>query len=85
MTSIPDAHIHPQLHINSYGHYLRRRFGCRVSKVNVDGESYECATHYMIRLEKSDMEGEKLKSLAALTNLTADQFKERFGKVVAIG
>lgn len=24
------------LRINSYGHYLRRRFGCRVSKVNVD-------------------------------------------------
>lgn len=29
-------HIHPELRINSYGHYLRRRFGCRVSKVNVD-------------------------------------------------
>jgi len=28
--------LHPQLRINSYGHYLRRRFGCRVSKVNVD-------------------------------------------------
>jgi radical SAM protein (TIGR01212 family) len=28
--------IHPQLRINSYGHYLRQRFGCRVSKVNVD-------------------------------------------------
>jgi radical SAM protein (TIGR01212 family) len=24
------------LHINSYGHYLRRRFGFRISKVNVD-------------------------------------------------
>lgn len=31
-----DEHIHPELRINSYGHYLRRRFGCRVSKVNVD-------------------------------------------------
>lgn len=29
-------HIHPDLRINSYGHYLRQRFGCRVSKVNVD-------------------------------------------------
>ncbi|ACM19943.1 radical SAM domain iron-sulfur cluster-binding oxidoreductase, TIGR01212 family [Geotalea daltonii FRC-32] len=29
--------IHPDLHINSYGSYLRRRFGCRISKVNVDG------------------------------------------------
>ncbi|WP_168206140.1 TIGR01212 family radical SAM protein [Geobacter sp. FeAm09] len=28
--------IHHELRINSYGHYLRRRFGCRVSKVNVD-------------------------------------------------
>lgn len=32
-----DCHIHKDLHINSYGFYLRRRFGCRVSKVNVDG------------------------------------------------
>lgn len=37
MTPIPDEQIHPDLRINSYGHYLRRRFGCRVSKVNVDG------------------------------------------------
>ncbi|UFS71538.1 TIGR01212 family radical SAM protein [Geomonas sp. RF6] len=29
--------IHPELRINSYGSYLRRRFQCRVSKVNVDG------------------------------------------------
>ena len=37
MLHTPDERIHPDLHINSYGHYLRRRFGCRVSKVNVDG------------------------------------------------
>jgi hypothetical protein len=36
MSSLSFEHIHPQLRINSYGHYLRRRFGCRVSKVNVD-------------------------------------------------
>ncbi len=36
MTLCTDPHIHPELRINSYGHYLRRRFGCRVSKVNVD-------------------------------------------------
>lgn len=35
MNELP-ANIHPQLRINSYGHYLRRRFGCRISKVNVD-------------------------------------------------
>jgi radical SAM protein (TIGR01212 family) len=36
MSKTPDECIHPQLHINSYGHYLRRRFGVRISKVNVD-------------------------------------------------
>lgn len=36
MPDTPDERLHPQLHINSYGGYLRRRFGCRVSKVNVD-------------------------------------------------
>jgi uncharacterized protein len=36
MSLISAEHIHPQLRINSYGFYLRQRFGCRVSKVNVD-------------------------------------------------
>lgn len=35
MSQVPTP-IHPDLCINSYGHYLRGRFGCRVSKVNVD-------------------------------------------------
>jgi len=29
--------IHKELRFNPYGSFLRRRFGCRVSKVNVDG------------------------------------------------
>lgn len=36
MPNTPDERLHPQLYINSYGTYLRRRFGFRVSKVNVD-------------------------------------------------
>lgn len=35
---MPGTSLHPDLRINSYGWYLRRRFGCRVSKVNVDGD-----------------------------------------------
>lgn len=35
---MPSTLIHPELRINSYGAWLRRRFGCRVSKVNVDGD-----------------------------------------------
>jgi radical SAM protein (TIGR01212 family) len=34
---MPEGFIHKDLRINSFGSYLRRRFGCRVSKVNVDG------------------------------------------------
>jgi len=36
MFDTPDKRLHPHLHINSYGYYLRRRFGFRISKVNVD-------------------------------------------------
>lgn len=36
MTTLP-ATVHPELRFNSYGFQLRQRFGCRVSKVNVDG------------------------------------------------
>jgi radical SAM protein (TIGR01212 family) len=35
MTERPSC-IHPEIRINSYGWYLRKRFSCRVSKVNVD-------------------------------------------------
>jgi radical SAM protein (TIGR01212 family) len=35
MTQLP-GNIHPELRINSYGWHLRKKFGCRVSKVNVD-------------------------------------------------
>jgi len=36
MNSTPDISIHKDLRINSYGHYLRNRYRCRISKVNVD-------------------------------------------------
>ncbi|MEK7706894.1 MAG: diphosphate--fructose-6-phosphate 1-phosphotransferase, partial [Verrucomicrobiota bacterium] len=40
----------------------------QVRKVNVEGESYECACHYMIRLEKSDFEdaGQRVKLAATV-------------------
>ena len=57
----------------------------QVRKVNVDGEAYECACHYMIRLERSDFEHpEELKKLAASVSMTPDQFRQRFGYVVGI-
>ncbi|MCX8089747.1 MAG: diphosphate--fructose-6-phosphate 1-phosphotransferase [Verrucomicrobiae bacterium] len=55
----------------------------QVRKVNVDGESYECACHYMIRLEKSDFEDPaQLSKLAATVSMTSEQFRQRFGYLV---
>lgn len=57
----------------------------QVRKVNVDGESYECAIHYMIRLEKSDFQDvAQLDKLAATVSMTPDQFRARFGYLVGL-
>ncbi len=53
----------------------------RPRKVNVDSESFQCACRYMIRLEPADLEGDRLKALAALTTLSPEQFRERFLQV----
>lgn len=57
----------------------------QVRKVNVDGESYECACHYMIRLEKSDFQDvTQLDKLAGVVAMTPDQFRARFGYLVGL-
>lgn len=55
----------------------------RTRKVNVDGEGYECARSYMIRLEKEDFDKpEELDKLAGIVRMTPEQFRERFGYLV---
>ena len=57
----------------------------QVRKVNVDGEAYECACHYMIRLERSDFEDmAQLDRLAATVSLSSEQFSARFGYLVGL-
>ena len=57
----------------------------QVRKVNVDGEAYECACHYMIRLEKNDFEDPvELSNLAAANSMTSEQFRKRFGYLVGL-
>jgi 6-phosphofructokinase 1 len=57
----------------------------QVRKVNIEGEAFECARRYMIRLEKQDFEAaELLKKLAATINMTPDEFTARFGYLVGI-
>jgi 6-phosphofructokinase 1 len=51
-------------------------------KVNVDGEAYECARHYMFRLERDDFEPPRLARLAATVGMSSEQFKARFGYLV---
>jgi 6-phosphofructokinase 1 len=49
-------------------------------KVNVDGETYECARRYMIRLESQDFdEPARLSALAAAAGLGPAEFRRRFG------
>src|SRR6266404_4705672 len=57
----------------------------QVRKVNVDGEAYECACHYMIRLERADFEDpEQLKKLAASVSMTPEEFRRRFGYLAGL-
>src|SRR5688572_1330790 len=57
----------------------------QVRKVNVDGESYECACHYMIRLEKADFQDvTQLDKLGAVIGKTPDEFRARFGYLVGL-
>ncbi len=54
-------------------------------KVNVDGEAYECARRYMIRLERRDFdESERLARLAGVVKISPEQFRKRFGYLVGI-
>jgi len=54
----------------------------KVRMVDINSEAYEMALEYMIRLKKSDFADEKfIERLAAKTNLSPAQFKERFEKV----
>ena len=50
-----------------------------VRKVNVDGEAYECARRYMIRLDASDFDNAKqLAALSKVVSMKPAAFKRRF-------
>jgi hypothetical protein len=54
-------------------------------RVNVDGEAFECAQAYMIRLERDDFEDSRqLAKLAAVINVTPEAFTARFGYLAGI-
>jgi 6-phosphofructokinase 1 len=68
-----------------FGDIINPRTGRMQSRsVDINGEGYECARRYMIRLEKRDFEEPlRLARLAEAALMTPDQFKQRFGYLVA--
>ncbi|MGO8764226.1 MAG: diphosphate--fructose-6-phosphate 1-phosphotransferase [Limisphaerales bacterium] len=54
-------------------------------KVNVDGEAFECARAYMIRVEREDFDDpKKLTKLAGAASMTPEQFRGHFGYLVGL-
>jgi 6-phosphofructokinase 1 len=52
-------------------------------RVNVDGEAYECARRYMIRLDRRDFnDAGRLARLAETAGMTPEQFRDRFEYLV---
>ncbi len=53
-------------------------------RVNVNGEGYECARRYMIRLERRDFENpQRLARLASTAGMSPEQFRQRFEYILA--
>ncbi len=58
----------------------------RIRLVETGTETYEVARKYMIRLERADLEDQEfLERMASLTNLSPEEFKERYRPVVELG
>ena len=58
----------------------------QVRKVNVDGEAFECARRYMIRLENEDFsEARQLATLAATVKMKPKEFATRFAYLAKPG
>lgn len=55
----------------------------QIRMVDVNTQSYEVALEYMIRLKKEDFTNEEqLEKLAKSANMTAEEFRQRFGYLV---
>jgi 6-phosphofructokinase 1 len=76
--------VEGRLHPLSFESMINPRTGRMLPrKVDVDGESYECARRYMIRLEKRDFDDPgRLGRLANAAGMATDQFQQRFGYLV---
>jgi 6-phosphofructokinase 1 len=82
IVSFEDGKMHPLSFDKMLDPQTKRM---QVRRVNVDGEAYECACHYLIRLERADFEDpQQLQKLAASVSMTPEQFRQRFGYVAGL-
>ena len=51
----------------------------KIRKVDIGSETYEVARKYMIRIEKEDFTGDRLRQIASATKLKPEAFRSRFG------
>jgi 6-phosphofructokinase 1 len=54
----------------------------RIRTVDIDSDDYHMARRYMIRLEKTDLEGAMLEKLAAAVKMKPEDFRKRFAIAV---
>jgi len=54
----------------------------KIRKVDTSSETYEVGRKYMLRLERDDFDGENLKRLAKVSNMSPQEFKNKFAYLV---
>jgi 6-phosphofructokinase 1 len=74
MITVYEGHIIPV----SFTEMLDSSGASKVRKVDINSESYEVARKYMIRIEREDFEGDRLKHIASTANLKPEEFRSKF-------
>jgi 6-phosphofructokinase 1 len=54
----------------------------KVRTVDITSESFEVARKYMIRLDKFDFQGDNIRKISQVTNLSPQEFEKRFSYLV---
>jgi 6-phosphofructokinase len=83
MVTIQEEHVVPL----PFGSFSDPETGrVRVREVNVESNTYQVATKYMIRLTREDLEDNgKLKAIAGAAGMNAAEFRKRYGYVASTG
>jgi 6-phosphofructokinase 1 len=74
MITVYEGHIIPV----SFTEMLDSKGASKVRKVDINSETYEVARKYMIRIEREDFEGDRLKSIAGAANMKPEEFRSKF-------